>query len=113
MIGAPKAGTTALFKAICRHPKIYMPRSKEPRYFSYPDIYPSFIGPGTEKNKRRIFHARQAYLQLFADCPLNFITGEASTQYLGDHSAAEEAFKHIPFCRLIAILRHPVDRAYS
>ena len=53
------------------------------------------------------------YLELFKDCPLDGKTFESSTVYLSDERAPETASKYVPKCRLIAILRHPVERAYS
>jgi hypothetical protein len=113
LIGAAKAGTTALFTAMARHPLIHRPEQKEPLYLSYPDRKPSFIGPGAEANISRITWRRDDYLALFSDCPAACITGEASAQYLADASAPAPAWQLVPHARLIAILRHPVERAFS
>ncbi len=46
LIGAPKAGTSALAEALAQHPAVFLPRLKEPRYFDarvyydYPEDYP-------------------------------------------------------------------------
>ena len=113
IIGTAKAGTTALFKALTRHPQVHDPGSKEPRYLSYPDRGPDFTGPGAEANKRRILYRQEDYLALFAGCPPGSVTGEASTQYLADPLAPRTAGRLVPGARLIAVLRHPVDRGYS
>jgi len=39
VIGAPKAGTSALVSAIGQHPEIYVPYKKEPRFFDAPIYY--------------------------------------------------------------------------
>lgn len=113
VLGAAKAGTTALFKALIRHPEIHDSGSKEPRYFSYPDEPPAFTGPNAEANRSYILYKQRDYLRLFENCPDGTICGEASTQYLADPVAAATAGKLIPNAQLIAILRHPVERAYS
>jgi hypothetical protein len=33
IVGAPKCGTTALFRYLAAHPAVFMPASKEPNYF--------------------------------------------------------------------------------
>lgn len=112
-IGAAKAGTTALFHAISRHPRVHTPAMKEPRYLCHPDAPPRFNGPGAERINHRIVSSRAAYLALYADCPAASITGDFSNQYLAHPDAPATASRLIPDARLIAILRHPVDRAYS
>ena len=32
VIGVPKAGTTALYAALVRHPQLYLPAIKEPKH---------------------------------------------------------------------------------
>ena len=56
IVGAAKAGTTALFQHLRRHPDVFIPPSKEPQFFSrfspgpwYPPDIPD----------------RDAYLKLF------------------------------------------------
>ncbi len=113
LIGAPKAGTTALHKVLSNHPGIYTGPSKEPRYFSYPGEKPHYSCPGGEANADKITFRTKDYLDLFGDCPDHSRAGEATTAYLHDPEAPANAFKEIPWARLVAILRHPVDRAYS
>ena len=36
VIGAPKAGTTAFYRALARHPRIFMTQPKEPMFFCLP-----------------------------------------------------------------------------
>jgi hypothetical protein len=53
------------------------------------------------------------YLALFRDCPPGSIAGEASSTYLASPAAPANLARHVPRARLVAILRHPVERAYS
>ena len=38
VLGAPKAGTTALHAALARHPQLYLSPVKEPKYFLCDDL---------------------------------------------------------------------------
>ena len=46
VIGAPKAGTTALHAALARHPGLYMSAVKEPKFFLTDGPPPTKGGPG-------------------------------------------------------------------
>lgn len=112
IIGAPKSGTTSLYFYLQQHPQIYMSVHKEPCFFIADSAseLPSSLPPGSVWRSRSP-HA--AYEQLFASVPSEQIAGEASTQYLSSSVAPRLIHTHIPQARLVAILRQPVDRAYS
>lgn len=113
VLGAAKAGTTALFRALCRHPQIYGSPVKEPRFFVFPGVKPSFACPGGSANAAEVVWDEAAYLHLFAACPTGHLAGEASATYLASPTAPAVAARYVPYARLIAILRHPVARGYS
>lgn len=113
ILGAAKAGTTALFGALSRHPGVFCPAKKEPQFFVFPGEPPQFAGPGAERNARKVVWEEGAYAALFADCPPGAMAGEATTDYLSSERAPASAFQYVPRARLIAILRHPVERGYS
>ncbi|HPH96422.1 MAG TPA: sulfotransferase domain-containing protein [Anaerolineaceae bacterium] len=101
IIGAPKAGTTGLYKTLRQHPQIFLSQVKEPNFFMQPAHY----------NK---INNREDYLALFANVkPQYLAVGEASVQYLGDEEAAWNIHQAIPDVRLIAVLRQPAERIYS
>jgi hypothetical protein len=54
-----------------------------------------------------------SYLRLFSDGRHQRIRGEASTGYLHTPGVAERIRHHVPEAKLMAILRNPIDRAYS
>jgi hypothetical protein len=54
-----------------------------------------------------------AYLENFAEAKPNQIKGEKSPSYLVSQEAPERIHKHFPKVKIIAILRNPIDRAYS
>jgi hypothetical protein len=103
IIGTPKAGTTAVYKYLDRHPEIYFSSIKEPHFFS-------FIG---EQKPHWGVKTLAEYEQLFAEVKNEKAIGEASTWYLYSQTAAEQIKQHIPHAKLIIMLRNPIDRAYS
>jgi hypothetical protein len=101
VIGAMKAGTTTIFKYLNQHPQVYMSLIKEPRFFSSDIKFDTAITNYDD------------YLSLFKDVSTEVAIGEASVDYLRSSVAAKRIRKDIPDVKLIAILRDPVDRAYS
>ena len=100
IIGARKAGTTFLYNLLVRHPHVQPAAVKEVHYFNslieeegvewYRQCFPA----PRHKEGRRI------------------ITGEA-TPYLPHPLAPERMARVVPEARLIALVRNPVERAYS
>lgn len=113
IIGAPKAGTTALFKALARHPEIFVSPEKEPRYFIHAGSKPAFPCPGGEGRAASVVWREEEYLALYRDRTPEQTAGEASTGYLAQPLAPRNAARSVPGARLIAVLRHPVERAFS
>lgn len=97
IIGAAKSGTTSLSEWLRSHPQVFVPRSKEVRYF---DRY--FEEGGTH----------EAYRRHFMDAGDALAIGEG-TPYMPHPEAAKRISSVLPDAKLIAILRNPVERAYS
>jgi len=101
IVGAMKAGTTTLYQYLQRHPHIFLPRKKEPQFFSRDHVFDQGIA---------------WYHRLFDEAKPDQVCGEASTCYsrypVYPH-AAERLAQYVPDARLIYILRHPVERLYS
>jgi len=55
----------------------------------------------------------EAYQQLFKEAAVEQTCGEASTMYLYWEGSCDRIAHHNPQTKLIAVLRHPLDRAYS
>jgi hypothetical protein len=99
-IGLPRAGTTWLNQLLASHPDVYVPAIRdEIRFFDeryerglgwYESLFPS---PEDAQRYRAI--------------------GEVSPQYLECDECPKRIFAAVPESRLIALLRHPVDRSYS
>jgi hypothetical protein len=117
LIGAAKSGTDALCAYLAQHPDVYLSGSKEPNFFvaeGMPEI--PYRGPGDRETLRRLnmwVTTLADYQSLFADVSGQRAVGEGSTWYLYHERAPGRIRAHVPDARLIAILRNPVDRAYS
>jgi Sulfotransferase family len=114
VIGAPKAGTTALHAALSRHPGLFMSPVKEPKFFLTDGPPPSRGGgPGDVQTYREHIWRREDYEALFAAAPAGALRGESTPFYLYDRAAQHRIRALIPQAKLIAILRDPVERAHS
>lgn len=115
IVGAQKSGTTALARYLQQHPQIYMSPVKEPGFFDFEGLEPNFCGPGDAEWYRypNIVNDIDSYCKLFAGVSTETAIGEATTWYLYSPRAPERIQHYIPDVKLIAILRNPVDRAYS
>jgi hypothetical protein len=101
IVGAFKAGTTALYAYLRAHPQVFMSVPKEPMYFGA-DLTPRY---------RRM--TEDEYLQLFQAAQASQHAGEASPWYLYSASAAREIVDFNPDAKPIVMLRNPVDVMYS
>ncbi len=101
MVGAPKCGTTALYRCLEAHPEIFVPERKELHHFGT-DLYsPTYVRDLDE------------YLSLFAGAHEEKRVGEASVWYLFSKRAATEIKTFCPHASVIIMLRNPVDMLYS
>jgi hypothetical protein len=111
IVGAPKSGTTSLYHYLDQHPRIFMSTVKEPCYFA------SEIRPENFAREYRKIIVPAAtwpdYLALFSGATAEAAIGEASVCYLWSPTAARNIFARIPDARIIAVLRHPAERAWS
>lgn len=113
LLGAPKAGTTALHVALARHPEIGMSSVKEPKYFLVNGPPPSGGGPGDAKTYSEYVWRREDYEALWDKAEPGQLLGESTTLYLADPQAHRRIYQTVPTAKLVAVLRDPVDRAHS
>jgi Sulfotransferase family len=113
IIGAPKAGSTALHAALAQHPGLFLSPVKEPKFFMCDGPPAPPAGPGDAHSVKEWIWRRGDYEALFADAPAGALRGESTPFYLWDREAQARIRTALPEARLIAILRDPVDRAYS
>lgn len=112
IIGVERAGSTSLYHYLKQHPQIYMSPIKEPRFFAYENETPYYNGPYDHEKLPKVT-TLEAYQALFAGVTDERAIGEASVIYLYSQKAPGRIKHYIPNVKLIAILRNPVDRAYS
>src|SRR5271154_6288912 len=105
VIGAPKAGTTALHAALARHPGLYMSAIKEPKFFLTDGPPPTKGGPGDALTYREHVWRRDKYEALFGAAPAGALRGEATPLYLYDRAALDRIRDTLPQARLIVIVR--------
>jgi Sulfotransferase domain len=97
--GAGKSGTSSLHLYLAQHPAIVMTTVKEPHCFSDP---------------ARAASPAACYDGLFPpDATTARYRGESSTGYMVFPDVAKRIRGTIPDCRLVFLLRNPVDRAIS
>ncbi|MBV9487001.1 MAG: sulfotransferase [Frankiaceae bacterium] len=114
LIGAPKAGTTALHVALSRHPDLFLSAIKEPKFFLTDEEPPvARGGPGDARTIREQIWRRRDYEALFDGAPAHAKKGESTTLYLRDWKAHRRIHRLIPQAKLVAVLRDPVERAHS
>lgn len=114
LVGAAKAGTTAVHVYLYQHPEIYMSFLKEPKYLSLSANKFPHMGPGDKKVDDRIVKSQEEYLNLFKEAGNEKVIGESSADYLYFHNSVIPQIKTLsPNAKILIILRNPVDRAYS
>lgn len=100
VIGAMRCGTTSLYDFLSRHPAVAPAIKKEVHFFDL-DF----------DRGAAWYRAHFPYRSMLKESGL--LTGEASPYYLTHPLAPERARELLPDVKLIAVLRNPVDRAYS
>lgn len=113
IIGAAKAGTTALYWYLEEHPQVFMSPVKETNYFAYGLDSNGHLLYGDPDVHRFPVQTLEQYQQLFTGAGDARAVGEASPIYLECPQAASRIRDLLPQVQLICSLRHPVDRAYS
>ncbi|MFZ5857532.1 MAG: sulfotransferase family protein [Chloroflexota bacterium] len=100
VVGTQKGGTTSLFNYLIQHPQVLSPLRKELKFF--------------DSNYFRGLSWYRAHFPLRSKLrAAQALTGEASPYYMYHPTAPERIHAALPSVKLIAILRNPVDRAYS
>jgi hypothetical protein len=99
IVGVEKAGTTSLLRYLSEHPEIASHKVMEMPYFVNDDIYhsgwnQSFKDYFDFNTNRKIILAKSVGCMYWNHVP-------------------ERLYQHNPNLKLIAVLRNPVDRAYS
>ena len=110
IIGAMKAATTSLYSYLQQHHEIFMSPMKEPMFFNNLDEEKTYKVKGSKGKHIRSF---EEYYSLFNAAKKEKAIGEASPAYIYDKKCPQLIKNNIPEIKIIAILRQPVERAYS
>jgi hypothetical protein len=98
-IGALRSGSSWLNEQLRNHREIFIPVQKELNFFT--EFYESgidwYAGHFPASDKAASYKA----------------IGEITPTYVGDPRVPARIHRHLPDCRLILILRNPIERAYS
>jgi len=97
IIGANKAGSTFLAQAIGHHPSVWM----------YPTEHPYFESPDYDETPA------DAFYRLFEPGRGKPVVGLKRPNYLPSPEVPPRIAADLPGVRLMAVLRDPVDRAFS
>lgn len=96
-IGAPKAGTTWLYRCLIEHPQVFMAAVKETNFFDWD----------------RIDGRLREYEIHFRGADSARAIGEISTRYLASNVAPKRVACLLPSVKLFLSLRNPVQQVYS
>jgi hypothetical protein len=96
IIGTQRGGTTSLYRYLTDHPDVGPALRKEVHFF--------------DRHYQRGMNWYLAHFPTRDEIP---VVGEASPNYLLHPDVPERARRDVPHAKFIALLRNPVDRAYS
>lgn len=99
IIGAHKSGTTTLFQYLRHHPQVFLPPEKEGAFFSNEH----WFAQGWERFAQ----------EFFSNARPNQLLGKVTPHYMAYPQVPARVFGLMPEVKLIALLRNPVDRAFS
>lgn len=97
VIGAQKSATTALFKYLESHPKLQLPAGKELPLFH------------AERHEAEVAEFMAQHYENVS----GQLKGKVTPQYMCDEKIPERIYQHNANTKLIAVLRDPIDRAWS
>jgi len=96
IVGAQKCGTSSLHRMLRQHPQISMSRPKELHFFD-----------------QHFDRGLEWYSAQFEKTWRHKHVGESTPVYMFGPRARSRLIETLPKARIVAILRNPVDRAYS
>lgn len=115
VIGAARSGTTAIARGLEQHPDVFLTEPKEPHFFAFAGSPVGFSGPGDDSSINRVAVTEaDRYARLYDRAGVAQALGEGSVSSLYYHDRAIPNIRtYAPDAKLIAILRNPIERAWS
>jgi len=113
VVGAARAGTTALHHYLRQHPGIFLPAQKEPCFFCFAGSRPKY------RNGKFAFAVtdQSKYIDLYKQARPGMLTGDISTPYLYLHEPTIANIRYYhddpAHVKIVILLRNPIERAYS
>lgn len=99
VVGASKSGTTSLFHYLRAHPRIYLPPGKDLPFFAADEAFARGWPAAVEEH--------------YAAAPSDALWGTVTPRYMEHPRVPERLAGLMPEIRLVALLRNPIDRAFS
>jgi hypothetical protein len=115
VLGTAKAGTSSLYEYLKQHPEVFLSPTTELNFFAHEGGDLNFRGPGDIEYmyEDSLVATYEDYLNQFIGVDREAAIGEVSTHNLYSVQAPALIKRYVPNAKMLAILRNPVDRAFS
>ncbi len=114
VVGAAKAGTTALHQYFRLHPDVFVPQGvKEINYMSFFAGLPPLRGPKDQHVARNAITRLDDYRKAYSLRTAETVAIDVSPSYLYFPQAAHRIAELCPQAKIVMLLRNPVDCAFS
>ena len=113
IIGAQRAATTSLFTNLRRHPEVLGPRTADTSVSWWKELHFFDENYWRGEDWYRAFFPLEVRQRAYRRLGRELACGEATPYYLFHPAVPERVKETLPDARLIALLRNPVERAYS
>jgi hypothetical protein len=115
VLGTAKAATSSLYVYLRQHPDIYLSPITELNFFAHEGRDLNFRGPKDLEYiwSDSLVSTYEDYCKQFANVSGETAVGEVSTHNLYSAQAPALIKRYVPDVKMIAMLRHPAERAFS
>ena len=103
IVGVPKAGTTTLCDYLNQHSDIFLPKIKEPHFFS----------KLTPQKYTEVVSDEKIYNNLYKNKTEQYKCDGSTSYFFFSKISSPSIFKYNLNSKIIMILRNPIDRSYS
>src|SRR5262245_39521371 len=103
VLGAAKAGTTALYSYLNQPPDVYLTPFKETKFFCHEGEELRYQGPGDREKNGRLVNNLADYQKLYSGVTRERAIGEVCPPYLYFPKACERIKHYVPGAKLFAV----------